>query len=48
MYYLYLFKVKGFALSHKDVFRIDCEQPLKRRIKLMKRMVREKPAALSI
>ena len=46
--YLYLRNVKGFVWNHKRVYRIYREQELNLRIKPKKRMVREKPATLSV
>ncbi len=44
--YLYLRNVKGFKWNHKRVWRIYKELELNLRIKLRKRLVREKPEAL--
>lgn len=46
--YLYLRNVKGFGWNHKRVYRIYRELELNLRIKPKKRMVREKPATLTV
>ena len=46
--YLYLRNVKGFGWNHKRVYRIYRVLELNLRIKPKKRMVREKPAALTV
>lgn len=46
--YLYLRNVKGFKWNHKRVYRIYRELELNLRIKPKKRMVREKPEALTV
>jgi len=46
--FLYLRNVKGFPWNHKRVRRIYCELELNLRIKPKKRLVREKPAPLSV
>jgi putative transposase len=46
--YLYLRNVKGFGWNHKRVYRIYRALELNLRIKPKKRMVREKPAALTV
>jgi putative transposase len=45
--YLYLRNVRGFKWSQKRVYRIYKELELNLRIKLRKRLVREKPEALT-
>ena len=46
--YLYLRNVKGFKWNHKRVYRIYKELELNLRIKPRKRLVRDKPQALSV
>ena len=46
--FLYLRNVKGFPWNHKRVYRIYCELELNLRIKPKKRIVREKPEALTV
>ena len=46
--YLYLRNVNGFGWNHKRIYRIYRELELNLRIKPKKRMVREKPAALTV
>ena len=46
--YLYLRNVKGFKWNHKRVYRIYMELELNLRIKPRKRLVREKPEALTV
>lgn len=46
--YLYLRNVKGFHWNHKRVYRIYRELELNLRIKPRKRLVREKPEALTV
>jgi putative transposase len=46
--YLYLRNVKGFKWNHKRVYRIYKELELNLRIKPKKRLLREKPDALSV
>ena len=46
--YLYLRNVKGFCWNHKRIYRIYRALELNLRIKPKKRMVREKPATLSV
>ncbi len=46
--FLYLRNVKGFSWNHKRVYRIYCELELNLRIKPKKRIVREKPEALTV
>jgi putative transposase len=46
--FLFLRNVKGFVWNHKRVYRIYRELELNLRIKPKKRMVREKPQALSV
>lgn len=46
--YLYLRNVKGFGWNHKRVYRIYKELELNLRIKPRKRLVREKPEALTV
>jgi putative transposase len=46
--YLYLRNVKGFQWNHKRVYRIYRELELNLRIKPRKRLIREKPQALSV
>ena len=46
--YLYLRNVKGFKWNHKRVYRIYKELELNLRIKPRKRLVREKPEALTV
>ena len=46
--YLYLRNVKGFRWNHKRVYRIYRELELNLRIKPRKRLVREKPEALTV
>jgi len=46
--YLYLRNVKGFGWNHKRVYRIYRELELNLRIRPKKRMVREKPEALTV
>jgi putative transposase len=46
--FLYLRNVKSFPWNHKRVYRIYRELELNLRIKPKKRLVREKPAALSV
>jgi putative transposase len=46
--YLYLHNVKGFKWNHKRVYRIYKELGLNLRIKPRKRLVREKPEALTV
>ena len=46
--FLYLRNVKGFKWNHKRVYRIYRELTLNLRIKPRKRLVREKPEALSV
>jgi len=46
--FLYLRNVKGFAWNHKRVYRIYRELELNLRIKPHKRIVRDKPEALSV
>lgn len=46
--YLFLRNVKGFGWNHKRVYRIYRELELNLRIKPKKRLVREKPACLSV
>jgi putative transposase len=46
--YLYLRNVKGFRWNHKRVYRIYKELELNLRIKPRKRLVREKPEALTV
>ena len=46
--YLFLRNVKGFAWNHKRVYRIYRELELNLRIKPKKRLVREKPEALTV
>ena len=46
--YLYLRNVKGFKWNHKCVYRIYKELELNLRIKPRKRVVREKPEALTV
>ena len=48
MCFLYLRNVKGFGWNHKRVYRIYRELELNLRIKPKKRLVREKPDALSV
>ncbi|MET3139633.1 hypothetical protein AAKU61_004014 [Undibacterium sp. GrIS 1.2] len=45
--FLYLRNVKGYGWNHKRVYRIYRELELNLRIKPKKRLVREKPEALS-
>ena len=46
--YLYLRNVKGFKWNHKRVYRIYKDLELNLRIKPRKRLVRDKPEALSV
>jgi hypothetical protein len=46
--YLYLRNVRGFKWNHKRVYRIYKELELNLRIKPRKRLVREKPEALTV
>lgn len=46
--YLYLRNVKGFGWNHKRIYRIYRTLELNLRIKPKKRMVRERPAALTV
>ena len=46
--FLYLRNVKGFGWNHKRVYRIYRQLELNLRIKPKKRLVREKPATLSV
>ena len=46
--YLYIRNVKGFGWNHKRVYRIYKELELNLRIKPRKRLVREKPEALTV
>lgn len=46
--FLYLRNVKGFGWNHKRVYRIYRELELNLRIRPKKRMVREKPEALTV
>ena len=46
--YLYLRNVKGFAWNHKRIYRVYKELELNLRIKPRKRLVREKPEALTV
>jgi len=46
--YLYLRNVKGFQWNHKRVYRIYKELELNLRIKPRKRLVRDKPEALTV
>jgi putative transposase len=46
--YLYLRNVKGFGWNHKRIYRIYRELELNLRIKPRKRLVREKPEALTV
>ena len=46
--YLYLRKVRGFKWNHKRVYRIYKELELNLRIKPRKRLVRDKPEALTV
>jgi putative transposase len=46
--FLYLRNVKGFSWNHKRVYRIYKELELNLRIKPKKRLIREKPEALSV
>ena len=46
--YLYLRNVKGFKWNHKRVYRIYKDLELNLRIKPRKRLVREKPEALTV
>jgi len=46
--YLYLRNVKGFGWNHKRVYRIYRELELNLRIKPRRRLVREKPEALTV
>ena len=46
--YLNLRNVKGFVWNHKQVYRIYKELELNLRIKPRKRLVREKPGALTV
>ena len=48
MCYLYLRNVKGFGWNHKRIYRIYRALELNLRIKPKKRMVREKPATLTV
>ena len=46
--YLYLLNVKGFKWNHKRVYRIYKELELNLGIKPRKRLMREKPEALTV
>lgn len=46
--FLYLRNVKGYGCNHKRVYRIYCDLELNLRIKPKKRLVREKPEALTV
>ena len=46
--YLYLRNVKGFGWNHKRIYRIYRELELNLRIKPRRRLVREKPEALTV
>jgi putative transposase len=46
--YLYLRNVKGFKWNHKRVYRVYKDLELNLRIKPRKRLVREKPEALTV
>jgi putative transposase len=46
--FLFLRNVKGYKWNHKRVYRIYCQLELNLRIKPRKRMVREKPQALTV
>ena len=48
LYYLYLRSLKVFKWIHKRVFRDYKELELKLRIKLRKRLIREKPEVLTV
>jgi len=48
MCYLYLRNVKRFTWNHKRVYRIHRELELNLRIKLRKRLVRDKPQPLTV
>ncbi len=48
LFFLYLRNIKGFRWNHKRVSRIDKDLELNLRIKPRKRLVREKPEALTV